>query len=63
MKCPHGKQNDEGMAGSAAENTVRGYSSQMVGLGDSTSDILNRDNAGPSTAVNVHTVFQQVNQG
>lgn len=55
-----GKQQDKSITGSATNDRNGCYSSQLPGLYDGPSGIMDIENTGPSTAVDIRTAVQQV---
>lgn len=61
--CPHGKRHDGSRISSATQDTGERYISQLLGLDNGPSDMINPENAGLSTVMDVQTAVQQVSVG
>lgn len=63
VKCPRRKQHDGVTTGSTAQDTGGHYSSQLLGLYNGPSDMINPENAWPSASVDLRIAVSEINEG
>lgn len=61
VKSPHRNRHEQDPIGSVAEDIGGRYSSQLPVVVEGGSDVINPENTGPGTALNIQTADRQAN--